>query len=358
MIINKIKLEYFRNYINEEIVLDKNINLFVGDNAQGKTNIIESIYMCAFTKTYRTQKDTDTINMNQDYFRITMNYTVENVEKSIEIFLDKFGHKQIKIDDIKQKKISDIVGDIPIIIFTPDDLNIIKGSPSDRRRFIDIICCQISKSYTIHIQEYNKYLKIKNTLLKDDIDNSKIEYIKILNENMAKHIKFIVDFRKRVITELERCSINIQKELTNGNEILNLKYISDFIDKSHNEILDILNEHIKIDIYRKNTVKGIQKDDIEFYINDLSVYKYGSQGQARTVLLTLKLANFEILKEVKGTNPVLLLDDIMSELDNTRIKYLFNYIKDYQSVITTTDDEPIKDAKNIKIVKIINGSLK
>ncbi len=357
MLINKIKLEGFRNYINEEINLDKNINLFVGDNAQGKTNIIESVYMCAFTKTYRTLKDTDTINLNQDYFRITMDYQNENENKVIEFFLDKKGHKQLKIDDIKVKKISSVVGDIPIVIFTPDDLNIIKGSPADRRKFLDIICCFISKSYTVHIQEYNKYLKIKNTVLKDEIDSSKIEYIKILNENMSKHIKFIVDFRKRVIGQLKKHSIKIQKELTNNNEQLNIEYVTDFEDKSESEILNILDEHIKIDIYRKNSVKGVQKDDIEFYINDLSAQKFGSQGQARTVLLTLKLANFEILKEVKNTNPILLLDDIMSELDNNRIRYLFEYIKDYQSIITTTDEGTLKDIKNIKISKISNGHL-
>lgn len=357
MLIKKIKLEGFRNYINEEIHFDKNINLFIGDNAQGKTNIIESIYMCAFTKTYRTLKDTDTINLNQDYFRITMNYENENKNITTEIFLDKNGHKQLKIDDVKVKKISSVVGDIPIVIFTPDDLNIIKGSPADRRKFIDIICCQISKSYTVHIQEYNKYLKIKNTVLKDEIDLSKIEYIKILNENMAKHIKFITNFRKRVIGELKKHSINIQKELTNNDEKLNIEYITDFDGKTETEILNILNDHIKIDIFRKNSVKGIQKDDIEFYINDLSVQKYGSQGQARTVLLTLKLSNFEILKEVKNTNPILLLDDIMSELDNSRVKYLFEYIKDYQSIITTTDERQLKDFNNIKISKILNGSL-
>ncbi len=358
MIIKKIKLEGFRNYIYQDIDLTNNINLFVGDNAQGKTNIIESVYMCAFFKTYRNKRDIETINFEKDYSRITINYEVENVEKVLEFFLDKEGHKQVKIDDIKQGRISSIIGDIPIVIFSPDDINIIKDAPADRRKFIDLICCQISKSYTIHIKEYEKYLKMKNSLLKQDLNSEQINYLKILNENMSKHIKFIVDFRKRVINELERYGVVIQKELTSGSETLKMKYISDFIDKSEEEILDILNEHINIDIYRKSTVKGVQKDDIEFYINDLMVEKYCSQGQARTVLLTLKLANFEILKVVKKTDPILLLDDIMSELDNNRIKYLFNYINNSQSIITTTDESFIKDFKNVKVRKIVNGSLK
>ncbi|MBR1883538.1 MAG: DNA replication/repair protein RecF [Clostridia bacterium] len=357
MLIKRLLLEGFRNYINEEIKFDNKINLFVGDNAQGKTNIIESIYVCSYAKTYRTQKDIDTINFDKDYYRITMEYEVDGENNKQEIFLDRRGRKQIKINDVKVTKISDIVANIPIVIFSPDDINIVKGSPQERRKFIDLICCSLSKSYLIHLQEYNKYLKIKNNMLKDD-EKRDIEYIKILNENMSKHIVVISNFRKRVILELERKGKIIQGELTNKAEELKLEYVSDFIDKTEEEVLNNLNEHINIDLMRKSTVKGIQKDDILFYINDKDVEKYGSQGQARTVLLTMRLANFEILKEVKKTEPILLLDDIMSELDKNRVAYLFNYIKNYQSVITTTDVEGIKDFENIKVNKILAGSLK
>ena len=352
MIIKSLKLEGFRNYINQEIDFNDKINIFVGDNAQGKTNIIESIYVCSYTKTYRTQKDIDTINFNTDYYRITLNYELDGEKNNLEVFLDRSGRKQIKLNEIKVKKFSEVIGEVPIVIFSPDDLNVVKGSPADRRKFIDLICCQISKSYTIHLQEYTKLLKLKNSILKDDNSIKDLEYIKILNENMSKHIYNICNLRKRVILELERKGIIIQKQLTNDKEILKLEYISDYINSSKEEILKNLNEHINIEIMRKSAVKGVQKDDIIFYINDKEVEKYGSQGQARTVLLTLKLANFEILKEVKKTSPVLLLDDIMSELDNNRVEYLFRYIKDYQSIITTTDLEGINNFENVKVNKI------
>ena len=353
MIIKKLKLEGFRNYLNQEINFNDKVNIFVGDNAQGKTNIIEAIYVCSYSKTYRTLKDIDTINFDRDYYRITIDYEIDDVNNTIEVYLDRNGRKQIKLNEIKVKKFSDIIGEIPIVIFSPDDLNIVKGTPADRRKFIDLICCQISKSYTIHLQEYTKLLKIKNNILKDENKIKDIEYLKVINENMAKHIINICDLRKRVINELERKGIIIHSKLTDNSELLKLEYISDFVDKSEEEILENLNEHIKIDILRKSAVKGIQKDDIVFYINDKETIKYGSQGQARTVLLTLRLANFEILKDVKKTKPVLLLDDIMSELDNNRVEYLFEYIKDYQSVITTTDLDGIKNYENIKVNKIL-----
>ena len=358
MIINDLLLEGFRNYRNQKIEFSDKINLFVGDNAQGKTNIIEAIYICSYSKTYRTPKDIDVINFESDYYRITLNFIDNEIERNIEIFLDKNSNKQIKIDGVKVKKYSDIIGELPIVIFSPDDLNIVKGSPADRRKFIDLICCQISKSYTIHLQEYNKCLKIKNNILKDSEKIKNIEYIKVLNEKMSKDIKVISDLRKRVINELEKYAKEIGKRITDGKEEFNMEYISDFDSKNEDEILEILNSHIQIDIYRKNSVKGIQKDDIIFYINGFDAQKYGSQGQARTVLLTLRLANMEIIKEVKNTMPILLLDDIMSELDNNRVKYLFDYIKDYQSIITTTDDFLVSDMENVKVMKIFNGSLK
>jgi DNA replication and repair protein RecF len=174
---------------------------------------------------------------------------------------------------------------------------------------------------------------------------------------MAKYIFFIVDFRKKIIKNLLEKAIDIQKKLTNEKENINLEYETDFIDLDEKRIKQILDKYLEIEILRKSSLKGIQRDDLLIYINNLEVSKYGSQGQNRTALLTLKLANFELLKDVKEDIPILLLDDIMSELDGNRINFLLDYIKDYQSVITTTDSGFIKNKENIKISKVLNGRL-
>lgn len=354
MYLKSIKLENFRNYELQDIEFIKGINMFIGNNAQGKTNIIESIYLCALGKSYRTTKDSELINIKKEFARVNLNYVKNNQNFKIDIFIDKNNRKIIKKDDIKIKKIADHVGEIPFIIFSPDSLDIVKGAPSKRRNFIDMMASQISKSYLLKLQEYLKCLKLKNQILKSN--NIDKEYIKILHEKMADYIFFIVDFRKKLISKLLEKSIIIQKKLTNDSENINLIYETDFLNKNREEILNILNSHIEIEIMRKSSVKGIQRDDLIIYINDYEVAKFGSQGQNRTALLTLKLANFELLKEIKNEEPILLLDDIMSELDENRVNFLLEYIKDYQSIITTTEFKN-DNVKSIKVLKVENGKL-
>lgn len=354
MYIKNIKLENFRNYEVQEINLINGINMFVGDNAQGKTNIIESIYLCTFGKSYRTIKDNELIKFENNYCRVNINYLKNNIENNIEVYIDDINRKNIKKNDIKIKKISDHIGEIPVVIFSPDSLDIVKGAPSKRRNFLDMMCSQISKNYLINLQEYLKCLKLKNSILKNEkIDRN---YLDILHEKMSKYIFYIVKFRKEIIDKLLFFSKDINLKLTDNKENINFIYSTDFLNLSIEEIKKILDEHINIEIMRKSSVKGIQKDDLIIYINDLEVSKFGSQGQNRTALLTLKLANFEILKELVNETPILLLDDIMSELDNNRVNFLLEYIKNYQSIITTTDfDTDIKE--NIKISKVLNGRL-
>ncbi len=357
MFIEQINLEGFRNYINQKISFINGVNLFVGDNAQGKTNIIEAIYLSAFAKSYRTIKDIELVNFDKDFARVNIKYSKNNIDKNAEVFIDKIGNKIIKYDDIKVNKISSIIGEIIIVVFSPDDLDIVKGPPNSRRKFIDMICCQISKSYMINLQEYNKCLKIKNNLLKKNVSLQDKEYIYILNEKMSANIEKITKFRKEILNKMLPEAQKIHLSITENKERINLKYISEFIDIDKENITNILNNNLNIDIYRKTSTKGIQKDDIEIYINDFEVSKYGSQGQNRTALLTLKLANFEVLKEIKEETPILLLDDIMSELDSNRTKFLLKYIENYQSIITTTDEGFAEGLGNIKIYKISNGHL-
>ena len=355
MYINKLELENFRNYKEQKVDLINGINLFLGDNAQGKTNIIEAIYICAFGKSYRTLKDNELIEFGKEYCRINLEYIKNNNIFTTSFFIDSLNRKQIKNNGIKIRKIADYVGEIPIVIFSPESLDVVKGSPAKRRNFIDMICCQISKSYIIYHQEYMKCLKLKNSILKEDyIDDN---YIEVLHEKMSKYIKDIVQYRKKIIELLNKYSIDIQRKLTDGQENINIVYSTDFIDMNEDEIKKYLDEHLYIDKLRKSSIKGIQRDDLEIYINEKEVSKFGSQGQKRTALLTLKLANFELLKELKDEIPILLLDDIMSELDSKRINFLLKYIENYQSIITTTEDTFVKDISNIKIYKVSNGGL-
>lgn len=355
MYIDKIELEKFRNYEKQEINLINGINLFVGDNAHGKTNIIESVYTCAFGKSYRTSKDNELIKLNENYTRVELWYNRNNINSKIEYYIDQNNRKSIKKDDIKIKKISEHVGELLIVTFSPDSLDIVKGSPAKRRSFLDMMCSQISKSYLINLQEYMKCLKIKNNILKsENIDKN---YISVLHEKMSEYIFNIVKFRNNVINKLLEKAVVIQKKLTDEKEDINLKYETDFLNLSKEEIKEILDKYLNIEIIRKSSLKGIQRDDILIYINNLEVAKYGSQGQNRTAMLTLKLADFEILKDEKEETPILLLDDIMSELDQNRINFLLDYIKNYQSIITTTDSNFVKNKENIKISKVLNGTL-
>lgn len=355
MILNELKIKNFRNYKEQEIKFLNGINLFVGQNAQGKTNIIEAIYMCAFGKSYRATKDIEVIRFNEDFCNIELNYEKNNILNNLKLNINSLNKKEIIKNGVKISKISDHVGDILVVIFSPDSLDIVKGAPGKRRAFIDMICCQLSKSYLIMHQEYMKYLKLKNAMLKKDIVDK--EYIYVLHEKMSNYILNIVNFRKNTINKLLEKAKVIEQELTNKKEEINIEYVSDFLGLDKENIKKYLDDHLYIDILRKSSIKGIQRDDINIYVNNLEVGKYGSQGQNRTALLTLKLADFEVLREEKDDLPILLLDDIMSELDSTRINYLLKYIENYQSIITTTDSSFVENVDNIQILKVLNGTL-
>ena len=358
MYITNLKLVNFRNYKNLELELDKNINVFFGNNAAGKTNILESIYMSAITKSYRTGKESEVINFNESYTNIFVDYVDKLDRKSkIQLYIDQDSKKKIKEDDIDIKKASEIIGKYNIVIFSPESLDIIKGSPKNRRKFIDMLLSQLSKNYLVKLQEYNKILTIKNSLLKEESSKIDNNYLDILDEKIAEYIKYICEERKNLIEKINIYAKKIQSDLTNGKETIEIKYISDFINLDIQEIYNILKKNRFIDMLKKTSNKGIQRDDIEVYINDLEVKTYGSQGQNRTALLTLKLSELEILKDEKEEVPILLLDDVLSELDNNRIEYLLDYIKNYQTIITTTEIDTLKHLCNISFYKVLGGKV-
>lgn len=362
MYIKEVKVENFRNYESQSLKLGAKVNVLFGDNAQGKTNILEAIYFAAIGKSFRAQKDNEIVNFSKEFVRFVIDYTRsddfedERINK-IEVFIDKNGTKQIKNNGIKVTKISEHIGEINIVMFSPESMDIVKGAPQKRRKFLDMLLCQISKSNTIVLQEYNKFLKMKNDVLKQDKNIIDDAYLDVLNTKLSGYIKKITTTRIDIIKKIEEKAKIIHESLTGEKESLSLNYISDFINFSEEEIKKKLDDIKYIEILRKSSIKGSQRDDLEIIIDGADVSKYGSQGQNRTALLSVKLAEFEVLKEVKDNNPILLLDDVMSELDNMRIEYLINYIKDYQSVITTTDIEIIKKLENVTFFKISGGQI-
>ena len=358
MYLQKLQLTNFRNYENLKLEFSKGVNVFVGDNTHGKTNILESIYLSSITKSYRTNKDIECIKFESEYFRTNHLYVEDNDSKiDVEVYLDNNNKKQIKENGIKINKYSDFIGRVPLVIFSPDNMDIVKGSPKNRRKFLDILISQLSRSYVICLQEYNKILTLKNNLLKQDKSLVDMTYLDILDEKLAEKIEFIVDMRTKYVDIVEKYATEIQKSLSKDEEKLNLKYISDFLGKNREEIKKILIQARENDFFRKTSNKVVGHDDIVVYVNDKEVATYGSQGQNRTALLSMKLAEFEILKEEKENTPIILLDDVFSELDRGRINFLIDYVSKYQVFITTTEIESIDNIENKEIFKIKNGTV-
>jgi len=356
MYITNLELVNFRNYNNLKLDIDKGVNVFFGNNAAGKTNILEAIYMTAITKSYRSTKENEVVNFNESYSNIFVNY-VDKLDRNskVQIYIDQDSKKKIKEDDIDIKRASDFIGKYIVVIFSPESLDIIKGSPKNRRKFIDVLLSQLSKMYLVKLQEYNKVLSIKNTLLKNDnIDN---DYLDILDEKLSQYIEYIVKERVKLINKINEYAKRIHSNLTNNLENIEIKYISEFLDLDVQSIYNVLKKNRFYDTLKKSSSKGVQRDDIEVYVNDLEVKTYGSQGQNRTSLLTLKLSELEILKDEKEDTPILLLDDVLSELDNNRIEYLLEYIKGYQTIITTTEIDTLKHLCNISFYKVLGGKV-
>ena len=352
MWINKIKINNFRNYNNEEIKLNKNINIFYGENAQGKTNIIEAIFLSSFGKSFRTNKEKELIKFDEKNCEIELNYKKSDRGGKIKINIS--NKKNIFVNGIKIKKLSELLGNINIVIFTPDDINILKGGPQNRRKFLDIMISQLRPKY-MHI--YNLYLKTleeRNNYLKN-IENQKNDLLEIWDEQLAEYGFEIYKYRRECIEKIKNKIKNIHKNITNNKEEIDIEYKSNCENKS--EFLELLKQRRKLDIIKGYTTKGIHRDDFTIFINNIPVDVYGSQGQHRTAILSLKLAELQVIYDEIGENPILLLDDFMSELDENRRKNFLENLDDTQVIITCTDKFELKNSEyevfNVKEGKII-----
>ena len=334
MYIEKIKLQNFRNYKQLELNLNKNINIIYGNNAQGKTNILESIFLCSFGKSFRTTKEKEMIKFDETNLVVEIFYKKKDRDGKIKTEIgDK---KQIYLNGIKIKKLSELLGNVNIVIFTPEDINILKDGPAGRRRFLDMMIGQLRPNYVYNLNMYLKTIEQRNNYLRQIREENKPEeMLEIWDEKLAEYAEIIFNYRNEFIKKIIQKINKIHSEITENKEKLEIEYISNCENKEN--YLKLLKERRKLDIIKGFTTKGIHRDDFMIYINEKEVGAYGSQGQNRTVVLSLKLAELNVIYDEIGEYPILLLDDFMSELDIERRKNFLNNIKNTQVILTGTE---------------------
>ena len=353
MWIKEIELTNFRNYESRKIKLNEELNVFFGENAQGKTNIIEAIFLASIGKSFRTNKEKELIKFNQERAIVEINYKKSDREGKVRIEIG--NKKNIFLNDIKLKKVSELLGNVNIVIFSPDDINILKGGPQNRRRFLDIMISQLRPNYMHLLTLYLKTIEQRNNYLRQiKFENKKEELLDIWDEKLVEYGVKIYEYRKEFIEKIKKKIIEIHKEITQEKEKIEIEYFSDA--NTRQNFINELKSRRKLDILKGFTTKGVHRDDFSIYINNKEVNIYGSQGQHRTVILSLKLAELKVIYDEIGENPILLLDDFMSELDNKRRINFIKSIKDTQVIITCTEKIPLENL-NYFSYNVIDGNI-
>ena len=355
MKIKKLKLKNYRNYDLLDLKFDSSTNIFYGDNAQGKTNILESIYLCGTTKSHRGTKDRDLIKFGEEESHIEAVIEKNEVPFKIDIHLKKNSPKGIAINKMPIKRASELFGIINIVFFSPEDLNIIKNGPAERRRFIDLELAQLDKVYLSDLSNYNRIVNQRNKLLKDSFDKRELlETLDVWDMQLAHYGNKIIDRRNLFIYQLNEIIGKVHERLTGGKENL---YISYEPSNGNINLEQAILKNREKDIRMKSTSVGPHRDDICFMVGEIDIRKFGSQGQQRTAALSLKLSEIELVKKVIKDNPILLLDDVLSELDKHRQNYLLDSICDVQTLITCTGvDDFVNHRFSInKIFYVENG---
>ncbi|MDA3129308.1 DNA replication/repair protein RecF [Aliibacillus thermotolerans] len=352
MYIRTLRLKQFRNYDRLDLQVENKVNLILGENAQGKTNLMEAIYMLAFAKSHRTANDKELIQWNQDFAVIDAELEKKNGHATLGIVLSSKG-KKTKINHLEQQKLSDFVGTMNVVMFAPEDLHLIKGGPRLRRRFIDMGIGQISTVYLHDLSLYQRILKQRNQLLKSMFPVPQEDQeimLDILSEQLSVAAAKVIERRFAFLRLLEKWSREIHEEITRQSETLTIRYqpscnVSEEMDLSMIEkrMKETLERDKQQEIRRGLTLTGPHRDDMSLFINGKEVQVYGSQGQQRTVALSLKLAEIELIYDSIGEYPILLLDDVLSELDHHRQTHLLNAIQSkVQTFVTTTSVDGIE----------------
>ena len=357
MKIDSIEVGNFRNYQNAKLEFHEHTNILYGDNAQGKTNILESIFVCGTSKSHKGSSDKELIRMGEEEAHIRMFMRKNNIPHKIDMHFRKNKGKGIAIDGIPIKKSSELLGFINIIFFSPEDLRIVKNGPSERRKFINLELSQLDSFYLHDLGEYNKALAQRNKLLKQIVYKPSLkDTLSIWDMQLLDYGSKIILRRKKFIDNLAELVAQINSKLTGGREYTKVVYepnteIDDFEKK--------LTDAREKDMHFCNTSVGPHRDDLSFINNDVDIRKYGSQGQQRTCALSLKLAEIELVKNVINDTPILLLDDVLSELDRNRQNYLLDSIDNIQTIVTCTGLEEFIDGRLTldRIFRIANGTV-
>ncbi len=355
MILKSIELKNFRNYEDLDLKFDSGTNILFGDNAQGKTNILEAAYVSGTTKSHKGSRDKDMIRFGEDESHIRTIVEKQGKEYQLDIHLKKNRSKGIAINKVPIKKASELFGILNMVFFSPEDLNIIKNGPSERRRFLDAEICQLDKIYLSDLTRYNKILMQRNRLLKDMQHQPQLmETLPVWDMQLVEYGKKLIRRRRQFVEELSEIVTGIHRNISGKREELVLRYEPN-IDAEFLE--DELNRVREKDRKYAQTSVGPHRDDISFFIRGVDIRKFGSQGQQRTSALSLKLSEIELVRQTIHDTPVLLLDDVLSELDSNRQNYLLNSIHDIQTMITCTGlDEFVRNRFQIdKVFHVIDG---
>lgn len=353
MLITSLKLQNFRNYKELNINFNKDINVIYGDNAQGKTNILEAIFVSSIGKSFRTSKDRELIKMGEDFSKIEVEFSKSDRDGSIKIEIS--DKKNIFVNGVKIKKLSELLGNMHVVIFTPDDINILKNGPAQRRRFLDIFISQLRPNYVYCLNLYLKALEQRNNYLKQiKFENKSEDFLDIWDEKIADYAEKVFKYRFEFIEKIKNKIKSVHSNITENNEDINMEYVTDFISKE--DFLNKLKNSRKLDIMKGYSTKGIHRDDFNIYINNNLVNIYGSQGQHRTAVLSLKMSELKVIYDEIGENPILLLDDFMSELDEKRRTNFLSNIKDTQVLVTCTDKFML-EKNNFNLYNVKSGKI-
>lgn len=355
MILKSLELNNFRNYERLKLNFDAGTNILYGDNAQGKTNILESVYVSGTTKSHKGSKDRDMIRFNCEESHIRTVVEKHGMDYQIDMHLKKNKSKGIAVNRVPIKRAAELFGILNLVFFSPEDLNIIKNGPSERRRFLDLELCQLDSVYLLHLSGYNKILNQRNRLLKDiPFHRELLDTLDVWDVQLAKYGCKIIEARKDFVSKLNQIVYDIHRKLSGGREELLLSYEPDTEASEFQERLKNVRER---DLKFGQTTAGPHRDDLSFFIQDIDIRKFGSQGQQRTSALSLKLSEIQLVKDSIHETPILLLDDVLSELDSNRQNFLLNSIHDIQTIITCTGlDEFVKNRFQInKVFKVTEG---
>ena len=357
MFIESIELKNYRNYGELHMDFDPGTNVLYGDNAQGKTNILEAVYVCATTKSHRGSKDREIIEFGEDESHIKMQLRKDDVPYRIDMHLKKNKTKGVAVNGIPIRRASELFGIVNVVFFSPEDLNLIKNGPADRRRFIDLELCQLNRLYVHSLVQYNRVVIQRNKLLKELFFHPEYEeMLDIWDMQLASYGREVSQYRREFIGELNELICPIHQKLSGGKEKLIIQY-------EPNTEADQLEAAVKksreADRKQKTTLVGPHRDDLSFYVNGIDIRRFGSQGQQRTAALSLKLAEIELVKKIKKEYPILLLDDVLSELDGKRQDHLLASIRHIQTIITCTGlDDFISHSFQIdKTFRVVSGTV-